>query len=72
MVINIKDDISALLAIRLVERVLMEGKVCGCGKHYKYFSQFNVNGEELMVSAKTYDKDLVFEVYKGENLIECE
>lgn len=68
MTINIKDGISAILAIRLVERVLMEGKVCGDGKHYRYFSQFNVNGEELMVYAKTYEDDLIFEVYnKGRN-----
>ena len=65
MTINIKDGISALLAIRLVERVLMEGKVCG--KHYRYFSQFNVNGEEMMVTCKTCDEDLVFEVYKRFN-----
>ena len=65
MMINIKDGISALMAIRLVERVLVEGKVCG--KHYRYFSQFNVNGEELMVTAKTYEKDIIFEVYKGKN-----
>lgn len=64
MTINIKDDISALLAIRLVEMVLMEGKVCGRGKHYRYFSWFNVNGEELMVKAKTYEKDVIFEVRK--------
>lgn len=63
MTINIKDGISALLAIRLVERVLMEGKVCG--KHYRYFSQFNVNGEEIMVTCKTYDNDLIFEVHKN-------
>ena len=67
MTINIKDGISALLAIRLVERVLMEGKVSGDGKHYRYFSQFNVNGEELMVYAKTYEDDLIFEVYNGRN-----
>ena len=65
MTINIKDGISALLAIRLVERVLMEGRVCD--KHYRYFSQFNVNGEEMMVTCKTYDDDLIFEVYKGRN-----
>lgn len=62
MTINIKDGISALLAIRLVERVLMEGWVCG--KHYRYFSQFNVNGEEMMVTCKNFDDDLIFEVYK--------
>ena len=62
MTINIKDGISALLAIRLVERVLMEGMVCG--KHYRYFSQFNVNGEEMMVTCKNFDDDLIFEVYK--------
>lgn len=62
MTINIKDGISALLAIRLVERVLMEGRVCG--KHYRYFSQFNVNGEEMMVTCKNFDDDLIFEVYK--------
>ena len=67
MTINIKDGISALLAIRLVERVLMEGKVCGCGKHYRYFSPCNVNGEEIMVTATTYEKDIIFEVYKGKN-----
>lgn len=62
MTINIKDGISALLAIRLVERILMEGRVCG--KHYRFFSQFNVNGEEMMVTCKNFDDDLIFEVYK--------
>ena len=60
MTIKIEDGIGDLTAIRLVERVIEQGKVSGNSNKYCYLTIFG----DIAVETRQYRKSPCFRVYK--------
>ena len=63
MTIKIEDNISDLVAIRLVKEVIEQGKISNNGTSYCYLTVFGNICEET----QQYRKTPCFRVYKEEN-----
>ena len=67
MKIDIRDDIDPVIALNLVQRVVMRGKVSRGEKgklYYTWVTLFDVDDEQIAVSTRQYRKDDCFVVYK--------
>ena len=66
MTIKIEDNIPDLLAIKLVTKVIEQGKISGNGKDYCYLSVFDtIDQGQIAVATQQYRKSPCFKVYKN-------
>ena len=64
MTIKIEDNISDIVAISLVKKVIEQGKISNYGNSYCYLTVF---GGDICVETRQYRKTPCFRVYKKGN-----
>ena len=63
--LDIRHDISPIIALECVKWVIAQGKISNNGKSYSYATTFDTREGEVCVATRPYRKSSCFLIYKN-------